>query len=114
MSEVQASPRNHGRLESASAMRGDLTRLGPWFHNLHLPDGTQTAPQHLLGDFPAVKWCQIAPWVAADLKGCRALDIGCNAGFYSFELARRGAELRQAELETIFQRAARRPSGGMP
>jgi len=27
------------------------------------------------------------------LRGWRVLDIGCNAGFYSFELARRGAEV---------------------
>lgn len=107
MSEAQASPRNHGRLESASGMRDDVVRLGPWFHNLHLPDGTQTAPQHLLGDFPAVKWCQIAPWIAADLEGCRALDIGCNAGYYSFELARRGAEVTAIDIEPRYLEQAR-------
>ena len=37
--------------------------LGPWFHNLHLPDGTETAPDHPLGDFPAFKWRQIEPYV---------------------------------------------------
>jgi tRNA (mo5U34)-methyltransferase len=107
MSDIQASPRSHGRLESASAACGDAMRLGPWFHNLHLPDGTQTAPQHLLGDFPAVKWRQIAPWVPADLKGCRALDIGCNAGFYSFELARRGAEVTAIDIEPRYLEQAR-------
>jgi tRNA (mo5U34)-methyltransferase len=67
--------------------------LGPWFHNLHLPDGTQTAPDHPLGDFPAFKWRRLAPALPTDLTGCRALDIGCNAGFYSFELARRGSQV---------------------
>lgn len=71
----------------------ELRRLGPWFHNLHLPDGSQTAPDHPLGDFPAFKWSLIAPHLPADLTGWRALDIGCNAGFYSFELARRGANV---------------------
>jgi tRNA (mo5U34)-methyltransferase len=107
MSEVDALRRGHGRLESASSIRGDLARLGPWFHNLHLPDGTQTAPRHLLGDFPAVKWRQIAPWVPADLRGCRALDIGCNAGFYSFELARRGAQVTAIDIETRYLEQAR-------
>jgi tRNA (mo5U34)-methyltransferase len=94
-------------LESGSAIRGDVVRLGPWFHNLHLPDGTQTAPRHLLGDFPAVKWRQIAPWVPAELEGCRALDIGCNAGFYSFELARRGADVTAIDIEPRYLEQAR-------
>lgn len=109
MSGLDTSVRAHGRLESASleSAAGEVARLGPWFHNLHLPDGTQTAPQHLLGDFPAVKWRQVAPWVAADLKGCRALDIGCNAGFYSFELARRGAEVTAIDIEGRYLEQAR-------
>ncbi|HZT01128.1 MAG TPA: TIGR04290 family methyltransferase [Steroidobacteraceae bacterium] len=114
MSEVGTSRRNHGRLESASlrapagsATAAEVVRLGPWFHNLHLPDGTQTAPQHLLGDFPAVKWRQVAPWLPADLKGWRALDIGCNAGFYSFELARRGAEVTAIDIEPRYLEQAR-------
>jgi tRNA (mo5U34)-methyltransferase len=73
--------------------------LGPWFHNLHLPDGTETAPTHPLGDFPRVKWRQIAPHVPQDLHGATALDIGCNAGFYSFELARRGARVRALDID---------------
>lgn len=54
--------------------------LGPRFHNLHLPGGRRTAPDHPLGDFPAFKWEQIAAHLPADLSGARALDIGCNAG----------------------------------
>ncbi|HEX2099456.1 MAG TPA: DUF1698 domain-containing protein, partial [Candidatus Synoicihabitans sp.] len=65
--------------------------LAPWFHNIHLPDGTQTAPNHPLGDFPRFKWQQIADHLPHDLTGWRVLDIGCNAGFYTVELARRGA-----------------------
>jgi tRNA (mo5U34)-methyltransferase len=111
MSQVRHAPRSHGRLESASAVRSDVVRLGPWFHNLHLPDGTETAPRHLLGDFPAVKWRQIAPWVPADLNGCRALDIGSNAGFYSFELARRGAEVTAMDIEPRYLAQARWAAG---
>jgi tRNA (mo5U34)-methyltransferase len=81
--------------------------LGPWFHNLHLPDGEQTAPDHPLGDFPAFKWRQIAPYVPADLRGARALDIGCNAGFYSFELAARGASVLAVDLDDHYLRQAR-------
>jgi tRNA (mo5U34)-methyltransferase len=84
-----------------------IAELGPWFHNLHLPDGTQTAPDHPLGDFPAFKWQQIAPHLPQDLTGWRALDIGCNAGFYSFELARRGASVNAIDAAPRYLRQAR-------
>jgi tRNA (mo5U34)-methyltransferase len=65
--------------------------LGPWFHNLSL-DGVETAPNHFLGDYPAVKWRRFAHAVPSDLGGKSVLDIGCNAGFYAIEMKRRGAE----------------------
>jgi tRNA (mo5U34)-methyltransferase len=80
--------------------------LGPWFHNLHLPDGLETAPDHPLGDFPAFKWREIAPCLPADLTGKRVLDIGCNAGFYSFELARRGADVLGLDVDEAYLRQA--------
>jgi tRNA (mo5U34)-methyltransferase len=81
--------------------------LSPWFHNLHLPGGLQTAPDHPLGDFPRFKWEQIGPALPYDLRGARALDIGCNAGFYSFELARRGAHVLAVDLDEHYLRQAR-------
>jgi tRNA (mo5U34)-methyltransferase len=75
-------------------IEAQVERLGPWFHNLHLPGGVQTVPDHFIGgDFPRFKWLQIAPHIPQDLSGWRVLDVGCNAGFYSFELARRGADV---------------------
>jgi len=71
----------------------DIKRLGPWFHNIHLSDTVQTFPNHHFGDFPNWKWQQLAPHLPVDLSGWKVLDIGCNAGFYSFELARRGAQV---------------------
>jgi tRNA (mo5U34)-methyltransferase len=76
--------------------------FAPWFHNLHLPDGTQTAPNHPLGDFPAFKWREVAPHLPADLTGWTALDLGCNAGFYSLELARRGARVVALDKDPHF------------
>jgi tRNA (mo5U34)-methyltransferase len=94
-------------LQSAGADAPEIQRLGPWFHNLHLPNGTETAPDHPLGDFPAVKWEQIANSIPADLTGWRAVDIGCNAGFYSFELARRGARVVAIDHDEHYLRQAR-------
>ncbi len=74
-------------------LHGEIARLGPWFHNLRLEGGVTTAPQHPLGDFPAYKWEKIGRVLPKDMTGWRALDIGCNAGFYTFELAKRGASV---------------------
>ena len=93
-------------LETQPRHDPEIAALGPWFHNLHLPDGRQTAPEHALGDFPAFKWRQLAPALPADLSGWRALDIGCNAGFYSFELARRGAEVLAIDHDERYLRQA--------
>jgi tRNA (mo5U34)-methyltransferase len=79
----------------AAADRETLVRrideLGEWFHNLDL-HGIQTAPHHFLGDFPNVKWKQIAAAIPQDLSGATVLDIGCNGGFYSLEMKKRGAK----------------------
>ncbi len=92
---------------TADAIAQRIEELGPWFHDLHLPSGHRTAPDHWLGDFPAFKWRQIEPHVPEDLRGARALDIGCNAGFYSFELASRGAEVLAIDLDEHYLRQAR-------
>lgn len=84
-----------------------VAALGPWFHNLHLPGGLQTAPDHFLGDFPAFKWRELAPHLPEDLQGWRALDIGCNAGFYTFELAKRGAQVTGIDIDARYLKQAR-------
>lgn len=84
-----------------------IHRLEPWFHNLHLPGGVQTAPNHDLGDFPRYKWQQIEPHLPTDMTGLQVLDIGCNAGFYSFELAKRGAEVTALDVDTHYLEQAR-------
>ena len=94
-------------LQSRANHDPEIAELGPWFHNLHLPDGRQTAPDHPLGDFPAFKWRQIAPHLPADLSGWTALDIGCNAGFYTFELARRGAHVTGVDVDEHYLSQAR-------
>jgi tRNA (mo5U34)-methyltransferase len=91
---------DRARLES------EITTLAPWFHNLHLPDGTQTAPAHFLGDFPRYKWETLAPHLPSNLEGWTALDIGCNAGYYSFELARRGARVTGIDKDRHYLRQA--------
>jgi tRNA (mo5U34)-methyltransferase len=68
-----------------------VEQLGPWFHNMDL-GGVQTAPRHFLGDYPRIKFDRFAHVIPQDLRGKTVLDIGCNGGFYSIEMKRRGAE----------------------
>jgi tRNA (mo5U34)-methyltransferase len=75
---------------STEAIERRVRELGDWFHNLDL-HGVKTAPHHFLGDYPAVKWRRFAHALPSDLRGRSVLDIGCNAGFYSIEMKRRGA-----------------------
>lgn len=67
-----------------------VRELGAWFHNMDLA-GVQTAPNHFLGDYPRIKWKRFAHVIPADLRGKSVLDVGCNAGFYSIEMKKRGA-----------------------
>jgi tRNA (mo5U34)-methyltransferase len=86
-----ASEKPAGTAEAPSDLERRVRALGDWFHNLRL-NGVETAPGHFLGDYPAVKWRRFAHAVPADLHGWTVLDIGCNAGFYSLEMKRRGAD----------------------
>ncbi len=72
-------------------IRRRVDALGPWFHNIDL-NGISTAPKHFLGDYPNVKWRRFSGVIPGSLEGKTVLDIGCNAGFYSMEMKRRGAD----------------------
>lgn len=89
-SQVAAGSRVAAPLDRPSLER-QIRDLGDWFHNLDL-FGVATAPNHFLGDFPRVKWKYISEALPADLSGAQVLDIGCNGGFYSVEMKRRGAD----------------------
>jgi|SRR5436190_5980883 len=77
--------------DSREQLEQRIRALGDWFHNIDL-GGVQTAPDHFLGDYPRVKWERFRRGIPEDLRGKTVLDIGCNAGFYSVEMKRRGAD----------------------
>ncbi len=72
-------------------IRARAVALGDWFHNIDL-NGARTAPDHFLGDYPNIKWRRFAHAIPQDLTGRTVLDVGCNGGFYSIEMKRRGAD----------------------
>ena len=75
---------------STGTIAQEIAALGPWFHNLRL-NGVETAPEHFLGNYPEIKFDRFRDAIPQDLTGKSVLDIGCNAGFYSLEMKRRGA-----------------------
>lgn len=81
----------NGSKLSQESVEQRVRELGNWFHNIDL-NGVKTAPGHFLGDFPTVKWRRFEHAIPADLRGKSVLDIGCNGGFYSIEMKRRGAK----------------------
>src|SRR5438270_10827898 len=86
---IHASPEtltDQGRV----VLTKQVEQLGEWFHNIDLL-GVATAPRHFLGDFPNIKWKHIERAIPADRSGATLLDVGCNGGFYSGEMQRRGA-----------------------
>jgi tRNA (mo5U34)-methyltransferase len=73
----------------------ELKRLEPWFHRIDLGGGIYTKTESVMGepvDHPFGPWQTIQQLLPPDLNGKTVLDVGCNAGFYSFEAKRRGAE----------------------
>lgn len=73
----------------------EVDRLQPWFHCIDLGEGLKTKTTSVMGepiDHPREPWSVIQNILPADLTGLSVLDVGCNAGFYSFEAKRRGAK----------------------
>ena len=80
-------------------LQARIVEIGPWFHNMRLR-GLETAPDHFLGNYPEVKFDRFRDSLPADLAGKTVLDIGCNAGFYSLEMKRRGQIVCSGSIRT--------------
>jgi tRNA (mo5U34)-methyltransferase len=81
----------NGTFGNPAELRKRIDELGEWFHNIDL-GGVQTAPHHFLGNYPEIKWSGFKHAIPSDLRGKSVLDIGCNGGFYSIEMKKRGAD----------------------
>ncbi len=71
-----------------------LKRLEPWFHCIDLGNGIVTKTESAIGEpveHPRPTWEKVRACLPAELSGKTVLDVGCNAGFYSLEMKRRGA-----------------------
>src|SRR5690606_23598237 len=52
------------------------------------------------------KWDKIKTAIPEQLDGWKVLDVGCNAGFYSIELAKRGASVTAIDLDEHYLKQA--------
>jgi tRNA (mo5U34)-methyltransferase len=111
MHEERASTLETQIFNPQTPLEKEIVALGPWFHNLHFDGNIQTAPNHPLGDFPKFKWEKISPHIPGNLEGWRVLDIGCNAGYYSFELAKRGADVLGIDIDEHYLKQAKWAAG---
>jgi tRNA (mo5U34)-methyltransferase len=79
-----------GDTSAGAAVAGHIDRLGPWYHNVVFAPGVMTNPSN--ADYPASRWRILDSLVPKDLRGKSVLDIGCNSGFFSLEMKKRGAD----------------------
>ena len=86
MRETKAGGDHEGRLAR-------IRELDPWFHAVDLGPGLPTKLASIADepvDHPRPTWDAIRRFLP-ELAGRSVLDVGCNAGFYSFEARRLGA-----------------------
>jgi Protein of unknown function (DUF1698) len=87
-------PENPGPDGDLRDLLARIRALDPWFHDIDLGPELKTklgpcADEPL--DHPRPTWELLKPHLPQDLSGQSVLDVGCNAGFYSFETKRLGA-----------------------
>ena len=77
------------RESSEEILGAVLAKMGPWYHDVKLRPGLSTNPIH--AEYMANRWKFLAPFIPEDLHGKSVLDIGCNSGFFSFQMRKRNA-----------------------
>src|SRR4051812_2432387 len=74
------------RVPPVEDLAAQVERMGPWYHTFDLPGGVVTE-----GYFDLRGLARKLP-IPASLAGNRCIDVAACEGFWSFELARRGAD----------------------
>ncbi len=81
----------------------ELNSEQPWNHNIILPGNIETRPGNQMSHGKnLVKWNRIEPII--DLLGIankNVVDLGCNEGFFSKELADKGANVLGIDIDEL-------------
>lgn len=81
-------------LEQIREKAAELDLDPGWYQNIDLKNGVMTKTRCVWGekiDHPRERWEAVAPAFPKSFAGKSVLDLGCNAGFFSFVAAERGA-----------------------
>lgn len=85
-----------GDIEAQETSRDEVARqvrrLGWWYQHFELPCGVSTGDGQEPAYRPETRWKLFEPYVPEDLTGKTVLDLGGNAGYFSIQMKRRGAE----------------------
>ena len=69
----------------------ELPSLGDWHHKIDLGEGKTTTALPQANYNPEMRWKLIEPYLPDDLNGKSVLDLGCNSGYLSMKMKKRGA-----------------------
>lgn len=91
-----------------SKIKETINKLGQWYQNINIYGNLTVGKK---GQYSSVVPVQnvfknIKTFIPASLKGKRVLDLGCNAGFHSLNMALMGAEVIGVESSDIFYNQA--------
>jgi tRNA (mo5U34)-methyltransferase len=78
--------------KTAQQIQEEVRSLGWWYQCFELPGGVMTSPGHPPAYDPGTRWKFLEPFIPADLTGKTVLDVGGNAGYFSVQMMRRGAQ----------------------
>jgi tRNA (mo5U34)-methyltransferase len=70
----------------------EMRALGWWYQQFELPNGIWTGDGKPPGYDPRDRWNAFEPYLAANLSGKTALDVGGNSGFFAIQMMLRGAK----------------------
>ena len=79
----------------------ELDNIQKWNHNFMLPSGIETRPEKQFSHGKnLVKLNRLKPlFNLIDLGGKKVLDVGCNEGFFSLEMASSGAKVMGIDVD---------------
>lgn len=79
----------------------ELDDIQKWNHNFMLPGGIETRPEKQFSHGKnLVKLKRLKPlFNLIDLSGMKVLDVGCNEGFFSLEMASYGAKVAGIDID---------------
>jgi len=79
---------------SKSEIEQKIKQFSRWYQNFDL-NGIQTSPGRNQSE---LLWQVMKPFVPENLQGKTVLDLGCNAGFFSVKMKKRGAQVLAIDM----------------